>query len=423
MVGAMTAFNVRLALGAAIFFVLFAVILPDPKRGLYLLAATLPFEQLTSLGQSFSLLRLIMIVIFVSWLVRLLRSGGSFAHLWSARNFSLAIFLAVATLSLTQAQDLHLGIYHLTTFAQLAIFFLVVQELVEDKETIVKIMEIWVVSASLSAIIPLAQMALDFGVRPVGAYGEPGKSALNIVVLVPLVLVMFSLRTGYRKALYLTAFLLLAGGTVATLSRGPMIVLVFLVLIMAGNRFLDRRTRAALISILLVMVLCVPLLSQIDRRISFEYTKKDKAAGRFELWSTGENIFYDHWMLGVGFGNFRGAYIDYASHDPLIEPSRVVAIVAHNLYIQEAVETGFLGILTFLSFLALLIRHLWSAQQAAAANNNRRDALIVSMLLVSIIGLLLGSVSYSTLTMKMPWLLFALASSYATFTLNENQRA
>ncbi len=408
-------------MGAAVFIVLFAIVLPDPKRGVYLLAATLPFEQLTSLSQSFSLLRLIMIVIFISWLVKLFQAGGSFAHLRSTHNFSLAIFLAVATLSLTQAQDFYLGIYHLTTFAQLVIFFLVVQEIVEDKETLVTILEIWVVSASLSAMIPLAQMALNFGIRPVGAYGEPGKSGLNIVVLLPLALLMLNLRAGYRRVLYFIAFLLLAGGTIATLSRGPMIVLVLLVLIMAGNRFLNRRTRAALIAVLLIMVLSVPLLSQIDRRISFEYTKKDKASGRFELWSTGENIFYDHWILGVGFGNFRLAYINYAAHDPTIEPGRVVAIVAHNLYIQEAVETGFLGILSFLCFLALLIRHLWLAQKAATANNSRQDALILSMLITSIVGLLLASVSYSTLTMKMPWLLFALASSYATLTLDKSK--
>ncbi|RLA18699.1 MAG: hypothetical protein DRQ62_13175 [Gammaproteobacteria bacterium] len=66
---------------------------------------------------------------------------------------------------------------------------------------------------------------------------------------------------------------------------------------------------------------------------------------RFEYWSYGWEVIKDHPLLGVGFNNWL-SYAYYAVPDGVAFGKTELP---HNIYIQVAAESGFLGLFTFLA--------------------------------------------------------------------------
>src|SRR5581483_9046082 len=79
------------------------------------------------------------------------------------------------------------------------------------------------------------------------------------------------------------------------------------------------------------------------------------AAQRLAYWIAGEHMFADHWLLGVGMGNYGAVYPEYALPGWNIELAH-----AHDYYLNQAVETGVIGLGTYLIFLVAAFRYLWS---------------------------------------------------------------
>ena len=68
---------------------------------------------------------------------------------------------------------------------------------------------------------------------------------------------------------------------------------------------------------------------------------------RLETWRTATRIFLAHPVLGVGFGNFTRAYLDYVQERS--------AFTADNVFVSTAVENGLIGLLALVgSFVVML---------------------------------------------------------------------
>jgi len=82
-------------------------------------------------------------------------------------------------------------------------------------------------------------------------------------------------------------------------------------------------------------------------------------AGSFEqadirslIWSTSFNIFKDHPVFGIGFGNFPEFYRSY-----LKIPSEIFGH-AHNDFLNVAVNAGIIGLLAFIFLWVILLKNL-----------------------------------------------------------------
>ncbi|MCZ6602003.1 MAG: O-antigen ligase family protein [Planctomycetota bacterium] len=91
---------------------------------------------------------------------------------------------------------------------------------------------------------------------------------------------------------------------------------------------------------------------------------------RDEYFRATRSMIADHPILGVGTGNFREYY-------PAYRPATAEETkFAHNNYLQVAAETGWIGILLLLLFLAFLLKGLHGGEEPDPQPPGRRDLIL-----------------------------------------------
>jgi O-antigen ligase len=120
-------------------------------------------------------------------------------------------------------------------------------------------------------------------------------------------------------------------------------------------------------------------------------------SGRTEIWTTGYLACRSHCAWGAGFDNFP---ILYSEIFPFSAAARNVGLErpAHNVYLELAVETGFVGVTLFL--LAVI------AELAAVRSKHMKR--IAPSLTVAILVLLFANVFEGQIWFKYFWIVFVL---------------
>ena len=75
-------------------------------------------------------------------------------------------------------------------------------------------------------------------------------------------------------------------------------------------------------------------------------------SGRIELWRGAWAIVIEHLFLGIGPGAFGTEFTGY-------QTGAVFSRYAHNTYLQVAAEQGFVGLMTFLLVIGVIMTHAW----------------------------------------------------------------
>lgn len=109
-----------------------------------------------------------------------------------------------------------------------------------------------------------------------------------------------------------------------------------------------------------------------------------EAASRIFIWAAAVALFAAHPVLGVGYGNYRFMYADYAFVSGAIEGRAD----AHNIYLQLLAETGVVG---FASFFVLL----WFAVSPALKYVRARNVL-PRIVALGILGAITGTLVHGT---------------------------
>lgn len=72
-------------------------------------------------------------------------------------------------------------------------------------------------------------------------------------------------------------------------------------------------------------------------------------------------ILEDHWLLGVGFGNFDNNYLKHY-HSPIAKPflkGKIVVTSIHTWFLKVWTEQGLPGLLSIIAFSFLILKRLW----------------------------------------------------------------
>ncbi|HEX4945064.1 MAG TPA: O-antigen ligase family protein [Blastocatellia bacterium] len=184
-----------------------------------------------------------------------------------------------------------------------------------------------------------------------------------------------------RMVLYVCFMIIVSSGLILSASRGGYLSLAAVILFLAlvsltmrgsqsdraeGGRGLQLRLAAALI-LLVVMSFGAMFLTSSDELLQrFGQVENDlqmseladQRYSRRELWQTTLQMVKDHPLLGVGLGAYQYAYTRYDQGSGV---SRVEQ--AHNDYLQIIADTGVIGGLVMLAFLALLFVRSFKAMQ------------------------------------------------------------
>src|SRR5215510_3314743 len=240
-------------------------------------------------------------------------------------------------------------------FSYLAFFFAIVGW-IETREQIEKIVKVVLSSTIVVALFGFYQVLeqgytdLYFHLYPLQEEGlEPWNGRivsllfhfnslagyLNLVLPFSLGCMVLARERGLRYLAFVCHAL--AGAALYfTASRGGLIAYGGMLLIslwflkprlLAISRILSATALAAVI-VLSLQQGSASRLQEVD-----EFT----SATRLALWGAAGSMFFEHPVLGVGYGNYRALYNDYL---PGVTPDQ---LDAHNLYLQFLGETGIIG--------------------------------------------------------------------------------
>ncbi len=147
-----------------------------------------------------------------------------------------------------------------------------------------------------------------------------------------------------------------------TQSRGGLLTLGVILLLLAALRWRRGWALSALVLIALIITIAVIGPGQL-----LEFISTDSAfttlEGRVEIWSRAGYMVQDFPFSGIGMGSFtRVADTLYPFF--LAEPGEIMH--AHNLFLQIAVDLGIPGLIAWLSIWLLVIAFAWQVFRRGA---------------------------------------------------------
>lgn len=350
-------------------FFLVAVTLRYPIAGLCLLAFSVPWGGGFPLGVGgvpLTSTELVTGALGVAWVV-----SGVSVHRWPVGTRLwlpyLGLFLATITVSASQAIDVHASMREILKWTEMIVVYLSASWFVRTRRDMAAVVAALVLAGVSQALLGFVQLAFDLGpaafvriglLRAYGTFDQPNPFAGYLNIVFPLALVMGIMGAPRaQRPLYRLATFLIAGGVLASGSRGALLAALVANAIVLG--YLSWRLRflawtgvlAGAVGGLAAAFGLVPsgpfekVLGAIGLgNVSFGNVTNANfsAVERAAHWLAGMRMFAAHPLLGVGIGNYATAY-------PAYHPRGWYAALehAHNYYINVAAEAGIFGLLTY----------------------------------------------------------------------------
>jgi len=145
---------------------------------------------------------------------------------------------------------------------------------------------------------------------------------------------------------------LLGFAIAVTFSRGAWLSLVAMA---AFYAFQERRHIDLKIALAVVMVVILGVAIVGSMQVSHLFTERVEHLtdmrfltnyDRIDRWMAALGIYWDHPLLGVGWGRYADEYYDYIYY--INAYSTNIRMGAHNLYLEIMAESGSLGLITFI---------------------------------------------------------------------------
>jgi O-antigen ligase len=300
-----------------------------------------------------------------------------------------------------------------------AIYLVAIAALVRtERQLLAVVVTVWALSAVMGAVA--IGEYLGGQARAVGVSGDANFFASLQIVAIPLGAVLAShVRTPLQRAVVLVGVGLAVGSVFVSLSRGGILALAALTLMLAfqpARSFFRTKARKRLFLAALAIgagVLLAASYSALSARTSSLFTTADGGSGRQNLWLAARTGVQQHPVLGLGFGAFPSRSNDLMRMTPGVDFSayrlRPGGQPVHNAYLESLVELGPLGLALFVAMLVLALRALRRGARLAAANGRPAVAAVARALQLSLIGFALTSVLLSTETDRTLWVLMGLA--------------
>ncbi|MBN2209371.1 MAG: O-antigen ligase family protein [Candidatus Coatesbacteria bacterium] len=190
-----------------------------------------------------------------------------------------------------------------------------------------------------------------------GFIDNPNTVSGYLVAALPLLLSIFFFAKRREVKVYgLAGAIALFGGLLSACTRGALLagvfsVAVFLLLVFFRGRFSRGERRTIAIAGIVVMGFIVSYVAInpfiYDRIANTKSVLSLRTNTRYIEWASGKRMIADHFLIGLGLGNFKYYYLDYRG-DAARETGFIgrweKANQAHNEYVQAATELGFVGL-------------------------------------------------------------------------------
>jgi O-antigen ligase len=415
-VGAIAAATVGIALAAAIGglpmipAIALGVGLPalvvavaSPRIALVMLIFSIPLSSWATLSAgSFSITPtdVLVAIIVGGWLVRGILQGRLVVH-GGPMIGALLLVAGTALLSTLTATDFADALKELIKLAEMITIALYASSVLHDESDLRFPMIALLAAGAMEALFGLRQFATRSGpeffelgpfMRAYGDFGQPNALAGYLGMILPFGVVL-SLQPSRHRRVFVALTAVVAVGIAATWSRGAWIGtlggLSVMALVWSNQTRRWLAIGAGAVALLAVLGLGGLLPTTLAERFTvlfenfvvFDVNTVDATPTNWALvermahWQAGWAMALDHPLVGVGPGNYEAVYPRYYLGDWL-EPLGH----AHNYYINTFAETGIIGLVAFLGFLATMFVRLVSAIRQPGMDGTTQRAVLVAVL-------------------------------------------
>lgn len=234
-------------------------------------------------------------------------------------------------------------------------------------------------------------------IQYVGIFNDPNDLGLLFASTFPMAVFLGRRGAGAMRPVWLAAALLLLYGTYLTNSRGAMLA----VLVVAGCYIWYRK---GVVVAGMLGVAGLAALKVLSSRMDELDAGEESAAGRVDAWYSGLEMFRENPLFGVGPGNFT----EYNE------------LTAHNSFVLVLAETGFVGFVLWLAFVAygfMMMLKIVRFQRPADADPAIEAAWVAEKqmalaLLLSLCGLFAAAFFLSRSYMVVLYLIAAMVAGY-----------
>lgn len=184
---------------------------------------------------------------------------------------------------------------------------------------------------------------------PLSTFGRRNFAAEYLVMIFPYLYTLIFISRKKERFIYLFISVFLFIHLVLTFTRASWIAFVFSSLFFFFSiKKIPSFSLKKIITFLLFFLLISPIFSQVKK------FGKGSVKSRILIWKTTLKMSKDHFLTGIGPGNFQIIYPLYAGKqkDSLL-PTTINIRNVHNDYLEVLVETGIIGLLLFLWFLCI----------------------------------------------------------------------
>jgi putative inorganic carbon (HCO3(-)) transporter len=259
------------------------------------------------------------------------------------------------------------------------------------------------------------------GARSSGFAGDPNFFAAYQVFAFPILLMLSAeAKRGWLRVLLLAGVVTSIGATFTTLSRGGILALVLvglLLLVLPARSFfqsLSQKTIATIVIALGVGLALTVSYTELSSRINSLITGEEAAgSGRVNEWRAAWRSTGERPVLGLGFAAFPAASNDLVRTTPGTDlyhfDERPTGVFVHNAYLGSLAEVGVPGLIFFLGLLGSTMRSLRRTAARAKQYGDLALARIANALVLSLIGWAVTSVFLSSETARPFWVAVGIA--------------
>ncbi len=369
-----------------------------PSLGIYasLLAIALDANSASVAGSSVTPAKALLLVTAASVLPRLLLNSAAVrvhrVHVWFLG------LVGVSCLGLTFAPDKHAVL--VTTAQAFAYLLISIYVARMDRPALVRVLVVLAVSGGLvgvSAIIgsgaqtnPLLVTSTVSGNAGRAQLGQINPNIIAFYLLLalgPAISLAVGAEDRWQRIASAISIPLIAAGIILTQSRAAIVGGVLILLVLLGSSQYRRvALPLALVLVLVVAVnfnavMSIPQVASVQQRLAqISSTSGIQSNPRVQIWAATPGIIADHFVLGVGEGNFavytaRASIYEIGVDAPFDH--------AHDLFLTVAAELGLVGLALLLGFVGDLGRATW-----LALRNARRSRTLILGIAASFVGMM-----------------------------------
>lgn len=235
---------------------------------------------------------------------------------------------------------------------------------------------------------------------------DPNDTAMLLATGIPLAAFwILHAKSRSVRIINMVVFACILGGIVLTKSRGGFITTVLVVGILYFKN-LSLKTTIGIIIVLSGFFIFGSVTGYWDRVETLSTWEEEGSSldGRLDLLKKGTDLFLQNILIGVGPGNFEENYLKSRTETCLGGP-RIKGAVAHNLFLEHAVENGIFGIALLLAVFYCSLRGFVSLAQG---DPNNPFTGIAPYLGISLIALLISGLFLSQAKNSVLWFIVGL---------------